>query len=59
MSAIVIILPNPLDMGLFNKILFLYRDPSGPSVAEVSFAGKITHTFTVGWDGEQIKFFDL
>ncbi len=52
-------LPNPLDIKLFNKIIFLYRETISQKKVEVSFSGKTNHLFNVGWDKEKIKFYDL
>lgn len=52
-------LPNPLDIKLFNKVIFLYRDQKASKQAEVIFTGKTQHSFNIGWDKEKIKFFDL
>ena len=52
-------LPNPLDLALFNKIIFLYRDSRESTEAEVSFAGAEDHLFKIGLDLEQPRFFDL
>ncbi len=41
-------LPNPLDLGLFNKRFFLYRKSNAQSV-EVTLANPTPHRFTVGW----------
>jgi len=46
-------LPNPLDVRLFNKAVFLYRAPEAPSVVEVSLGGRAERRFTIGWDGER------
>lgn len=50
-------LPNPLDINLMNKVIFLYRDPHYKNEADVIFAGKNDHIFKVGWNKEEIRFF--
>lgn len=40
-------LPNPLDLKIFNKILFLYRESPEAELAEVSFSGHETNSFKV------------
>ena len=52
-------LPNPLDINLLNKIIFLYRENKDSKQVEVSFAGKFSHSFKVGWNREEIRFFDI
>lgn len=50
-------LPNPLDIKLFNKKIFLYRESKESKEVEVSFAGVNPHVFKVGWNREEVKFF--
>ena len=50
-------LPNPLDIKLFNKKIFLYRESKESKEVEVSFAGANPHIFKVGWNREEVKFF--
>lgn len=52
-------LPNPLDINLLNKIIFLYRDIDDPKEIEVIFVGKTNHSFKVGWSKKEIRFFDI
>lgn len=52
-------LPNPLDLGLFNKIILLYRETSASEEAEVSFVGRFSHDFRAGFDPIDARFFDL
>ena len=51
-------LPNPLDLGLFNKTIFLYRENSAALQAEVSFYGHNEYKFKVAFDPQQVRFFD-
>jgi len=51
-------LPNPLDLGLFNKIILLYREASTPEEVEVSFAGRFDHEFRAGLNVPETRFFD-
>jgi replicative DNA helicase len=50
-------LPNPLDIKLLNKTIFLYRERNDSKDVEVSFSGKSKHSFYVGWDRSKTKFF--
>jgi replicative DNA helicase len=43
-------LVNPLDLKLFNKALFLYRDMKHPNELEVLFDRPQPHRFTLPWD---------
>jgi replicative DNA helicase len=52
-------LPNPLDLGLLNKIIFLYRDSTQSTEADVIFGGRFTHSFKVGFDIDEARFFDM
>ncbi|MFG1494377.1 DNA helicase [Halobacteriovorax sp. ZH4_bin.1] len=52
-------LPNPLDLSLINKIILLYRLKRDSKVVDVTFAGKKDHSFQIGWDGSEVRFFDL
>ncbi|RZF22305.1 DNA helicase [Halobacteriovorax vibrionivorans] len=52
-------LPNPLDLNLMNKIILLYREKRDSKIVDVTFAGKTDHRFQVGWDGSEVRFFDL
>ncbi|MEM7017347.1 MAG: DNA helicase [Pseudomonadota bacterium] len=52
-------LPNPLDLGLFNKVIFLYRESPQAEEVEVYFAGNLDHDFKVGLDLKRLRFFDL
>ncbi len=52
-------LPNPLDLNLINKIILLYREKRESKVVDVTFAGKTIHRFQVGWDGAEVRFFDM
>ena len=51
-------LPNPLDLSLFNKVVFLYREEKADR-AEVIFAGHEDKFFEVGLDRERKVFSDL
>jgi replicative DNA helicase len=48
---------NPLDLNLFNKILFLYRSAQRPNEAEVIFRQPVNHDFKIIWDDALIRFF--
>ncbi|MBT4790511.1 MAG: DNA helicase [Halobacteriovoraceae bacterium] len=50
-------LPNPLDISLLNKIIFLFREQDDSKEVEVSFSGKLEHLFKIGWDRGETKFF--
>ncbi|MGB0452466.1 MAG: DNA helicase [Bacteriovoracaceae bacterium] len=52
-------LPNPLDLGLFNKGLFLYRESKDSKEVEVNMSGKTKCSFRVGWNSKEVSFFDL
>lgn len=52
-------LPNPLDLSLINKIILLYRLKRDSKIVDVTFSGKKDHSFQVGWDGSEVRFFDL
>lgn len=52
-------LPNPLDLGLFNKKIFLHRESPQADEVEVSFAGQASRSFKVGLDKEHARFYDL
>jgi len=49
-------LPNPLELGLFNKIILLSADLEA---VRVRIAAPVDHTFNVHWDKEQLRFTDL
>jgi replicative DNA helicase len=50
-------LVNPLDLNLFNKILFLYRSTQHPNDAEVIFRQPVNHVFKIIWDDALNRFF--
>ncbi len=50
-------LPNPLNLDLFNKMIFLYREKLDSPESEVSFTGRTNHRLKVGYDCDQIKFY--
>lgn len=50
-------LPNPLDINLFNKMIFLFRKNDDSNEVEVSFSGKSEHMFKVGWNRSEVRFF--
>jgi len=52
-------LPNPLDLKLFNKIVFLYREDFAANEAEVSFANPADHRFKIALDRESVRFSDV
>jgi len=52
-------LPNPLDLGLLNKIILLYRESRRSTEVEVIFGGRFTHSFKVGLNIDEARFFDL
>jgi replicative DNA helicase len=51
--------PNPLDLNLFNKIIFLHRDRKDDSQIQVSLAGKNKHRFAVGLDKSRACIVDV
>ena len=50
-------LPNPLDINLLNKIIFLYHERDDSTEVEVSFSGKSEHKLKVGWNRSEIRFY--
>jgi len=51
-------LPNPIDLGLLNKIIFLYRESRRSTEVDVIFNGRFNHSFKVGLDIDEARFFD-
>ena len=51
-------LPNPLDLDLFNKIIFLYRETPAGENAEVLLVGKFDHNFQITLDRAPLRFVD-
>ena len=47
-------LPNPLDLSLINKRVYLSRKSVGSKEVEVTISGK--YKLNVRWDNEKIKF---
>jgi hypothetical protein len=43
-------LPNPLDLAVFNKIIFLSQATKNTDQIAVNFCGKVSHCFMVGLD---------
>ena len=43
-------LPNPLDMQLFNKVMFLYRKTMDGSRTTVSLVRPVIHEFVMELD---------
>ena len=52
-------LPNPLDLNLFNKTIFMYQDGTDVDQVQVSFAGKVDHSFAVALDRKKACIVDL
>ena len=52
-------LPNPLDLNMFNKIIFMSRVRDATDRVQVKFAGKVNHTFDVGVDRKRKCIVDL
>ena len=44
----------PLDLNLFNKTIFMYQDGKDGDQRQVSFAGKVDHSFAVALDRDGI-----
>ena len=51
-------LPNPLDLGLLNKVILLYRETRSANEVEVSFSGRSEHDFKVEFDAANARFVD-
>ncbi len=49
-------LVNPLDLKVFNKALFLYKDPRQAGKVEVLFARPKNHRLKVSWDPKSYRF---
>jgi replicative DNA helicase len=52
-------LPNPLDLNLFNKTIFMYQDGEDVDQIQVNFAGKVDHSFAVALDRKRACIVDL
>ncbi|HIG39294.1 MAG: DNA helicase [bacterium] len=52
-------LPNPLDLGLLNKIIFLYRESRLSTEVDVIFGGRFSHSFKVGLDIDEARIFNM
>lgn len=50
-------LPNPLDIKILNKVIFLHHDKNDLENVEVFFSGKFKHKLNVGWDKAKVKFY--
>lgn len=52
-------LPNPLDLGLFNKVIFMSQARKDKDQIAVNFSGKVNHSFDVGLDRSKQCVVDL
>ncbi len=52
-------LPNPLDLNLINKMIFLHRHQRNSARTEVILAGKRQHSFFVDWNRKYMIFLDF
>jgi replicative DNA helicase len=52
-------LPNPLDLNIFNKVIFLYKEDDSSNKVEVSFSGKQKHVFNINWNKNDLTFSDI